>query len=172
MQSQTRQELRLGAQNGPEGEVNQLPDVEGIDDNTKDDWDQTPLSLAAQGGHEAIGNRLLGVNGIDVNSMDKSRRTPLSRVASSGHRAVVELPLSVKGINVNHKDDRDQTPLSWAASEGHTAVVEPLLRRVGGGRVVNFSRALSHQHRASAIHSDTTLASSKDDSGVSSGSSN
>jgi hypothetical protein len=84
----------------------------GHEPDSKDSYDQTPLSLAE--------------DGVDLNSKDRNDRTPLSYAAENGHEAVVKLLLAEDGVDLNSKDGYDKTPLSHAARNGHEAVVKLL----------------------------------------------
>jgi ankyrin repeat protein len=99
----------------------------GADLDSRDKYDQAPLSWAAGNGHEAVVKLLLG-KGADIEAKDKKYcRTPLSLAAEKGHEAVVKLLLD-KGADLESKDNKyGQTPLSLAAGNGHEAAVKLLL---------------------------------------------
>jgi ankyrin repeat protein len=56
---------------------------EGVDRDSKDGYDPTPLSWAARKGYEAVVKLLLTRNGVDPDSKDRSGRTPLSWAAGA-----------------------------------------------------------------------------------------
>ena len=99
----------------------------GVDPDSKDKNNRTPLSWAASNGHETIVNLLLS-NSVDPDAKDDSGTTPLSYAASEGHETVVNILLS-KGVNPDPRDDLGWTPLIWAALHGYEKVVNILLSK-------------------------------------------
>jgi ankyrin repeat protein len=68
---------------------------DGVDPDSKDIFNQTPLSRAAENRHVAVVRLLLAKGGVDPASKDIFDRTPLSWAAENGHKGVVKL-LSAK----------------------------------------------------------------------------
>ncbi|KAI9762368.1 MAG: hypothetical protein M1840_001261 [Geoglossum simile] len=101
--------------------VTLLLGVSSVSADSKNRFDQTPLSLAAQPGHDAVVKLLLDVKDVDANSKNTYRQTPLSVAARFGYEAVVKLLLGAKAVRVNSEDSWCQRPLWWAASNGHTS---------------------------------------------------
>lgn len=100
---------------------------EGADIETKDQYNQTPLSWASAKGHRIIVKMLLE-RGADLESHDSFEQTPLLRAAKNGHKAVVSLLLE-KDAETESKDIMSQTPLLWAAENGHEDVVRLLVEK-------------------------------------------
>jgi len=70
--------LLLAAGNGNEAVVKLLLTKDGVDPDSKDNTDRTPLWWAARSGREAVVKLLLAKDGVDPDSKDKYGRTPLS----------------------------------------------------------------------------------------------
>jgi ankyrin repeat protein len=123
--------LHLVASIGLAKIVRLLLEQEGVDANSKDRYNRTPLWIAAFSGHEAVVQILLEHEGVDADSKDSDGQTPLSWAAENGHEAVVRLLLEQEGVDVDSKDNGGRTPLSWAVSGGHEAMVRLLLEHKG-----------------------------------------
>ncbi|KFA69488.1 hypothetical protein S40285_09458 [Stachybotrys chlorohalonatus IBT 40285] len=104
---------------------------DGINPDSKDNLDRTPLSWAAERGHEEVVKLLLAKDGINPDLKDNSGRTPLLWATKHGHEGVVKLLLAKDGINTDSKDNSGRTPLSWAAERGHEELVKLLLAKDG-----------------------------------------
>ncbi|KAI9782385.1 MAG: hypothetical protein M1839_005258 [Geoglossum umbratile] len=104
-----------------------LVELGGVELDSKDSNDRTPLSWAAWKGHETVVELLLA-KAADVDSKDSSGRTSLLWAAGNGHEAVVKLLLE-KTTDVDSKDISGWTPLLWAARCGREAVVKLLFEK-------------------------------------------
>ncbi|KAJ6092624.1 ankyrin [Penicillium sp. IBT 16267x] len=98
-----------------------------VDVDSKEIFDQTPLSLAAEWGHEAV-VRLLVEAGAEINSKDDDDRTPLFRAAKNGYEDIVKLLLDWGAF-----DTRDgvtsSKALCEAANIGDEDIVQLFLER-------------------------------------------
>jgi hypothetical protein len=97
-----------------------------VDADSKDSYNQTPLSRAAGNGHEAIVKLLLNTGKVDADWKGRYGWTPLWRAAENGHEATVKLLLDTGKVDADSKDDYNQTPLSRAVENGHEAIVKLL----------------------------------------------
>ncbi|PQE33485.1 Ankyrin repeat-containing domain protein [Rutstroemia sp. NJR-2017a WRK4] len=62
-----------------------------VEPDSKDGYNQTPLSHAAKKGHEAIVQLLLATGKVEPDLKDYDERTPLSYAAEGGYEAIVQL---------------------------------------------------------------------------------
>ncbi|RGP70022.1 hypothetical protein FSPOR_4313 [Fusarium sporotrichioides] len=112
----------------------------GMEPDTRDESDRTPLSYASEEGHADIVSQLLDFP-VDVEFKSifldhETPRTALSYAAQQGHTRVVKLllergkaaPDSKPSLEVGHLE---RTPLSFASEAGHQDVVDILLRAEG-----------------------------------------
>ena len=104
-----------------------LLDTGRVEVDSKDMYDQTPLSWAAENGQEATVKLLLNTGNFEVDSKDIDGWTPLLLAARKGQEATVKLLLDTGKVNIDSKDMYGRTPLSWAAGNGHEAIVKQLL---------------------------------------------
>ncbi|KAH8724028.1 ankyrin repeat-containing domain protein, partial [Phaeosphaeriaceae sp. PMI808] len=95
---------------------------QGVNPDTRDTRNSTPLWWAARGGHEAIVRCLLDTSIVDIDARDDVGRTPLFWAAANGYERVVKL-LLVKGAIPYVADKDGHTPLSIAKKNGEYAVV-------------------------------------------------
>ncbi|KAI1859367.1 hypothetical protein JX265_010370 [Neoarthrinium moseri] len=116
------------AKNGHYEVVELLLETEQVEVDSKNNYNQTPLSWAAENGHTKVVKLLLETKEVEVNSKDNYGQTPLSWAAENGHYEVVKLLLETKEVEVDSKDtEYGRTPLSWVAGNGHAEVVKLLL---------------------------------------------
>ncbi len=122
--------LWIASNNGREGIVARLLEVEGLDVNLGHPDDAcSPLYVACEKGHEGVVQLLLAQDAIDVNKATTTDgRAPLHVACQNGHENVVRLLLAQDAVNVNQTLTTDgATPLFIACSKGHRGVVELLL---------------------------------------------
>jgi len=121
--------LGSAAEKGQVAMVKFLLAIEGIEVESKDKYNSTPLFRAAQNGHDGIVKLLLETAQVDVNAKDrKYYEAPLLRAAENGHDRVVRLLLETAQVDVNAKSEpNNETPLWRAAKNGHDRVVRLLL---------------------------------------------
>ncbi|KAG9195028.1 hypothetical protein G6011_00148 [Alternaria panax] len=103
----------------------------GIDVNSRDSCDRTPLMVAAQNGNEAAVEQLLKLGPhrdaeIDQDEEAKAGSTALHLASEFGHASIVKLLLDA-GATINLQDSRGNTPILAAINFGATEVVEVLL---------------------------------------------
>ncbi|KAG0634860.1 ankyrin repeat-containing domain protein [Tuber brumale] len=70
----------------------------GIDPETRDEEQQTPLSVACRHNRLDAVKLLLDDTRVDYNSLDRTGRTALSHAAGSGHKEIVRILLDVTGL--------------------------------------------------------------------------
>ena len=102
----------------------------GLDANTQDVLDSTPLNFALQYRPKNIDPgvvRLLLDNGADPNVLARLQggNTPLHRASRSGRIEIARL-LVEHGANVEAQDDRGKTPLDVATEEQHDEILKLL----------------------------------------------
>jgi ankyrin repeat protein len=114
-------QLYNAAKTGHEKVVRKLL-VQGVDPDSKNTRDATPLWQAANAGHESVLRLLLDTQAVDVESKNDAGRTPLFMAASRGHKGIVRLLLE-KGANPYIADIEGQTPLSMAEKNGQKMVI-------------------------------------------------
>jgi hypothetical protein len=102
---------------------------EGIDVNSVDEKNRTPVIIAAQYGHIDTLRLVLGTGLADVNRQDVDLMTALQHASQNGFVDVVKLLLSVDGIDVNKPHKFGMTPLHWAAQKGFVEIGDLLLAR-------------------------------------------
>ena len=99
--------LLIGCVGSPDihgaAEVGDVANVEelladGVDPNTQDKYEQTPLHLAALNGHTQL-SRLLLEQGAEVNAKNIDGATPLHVAAMNGHIEVARFLLEHKGVD-------------------------------------------------------------------------
>eukprot|EP00640_Fibrocapsa_japonica_P003963 CAMPEP_0113943834 /NCGR_PEP_ID=MMETSP1339-20121228/28444_1 /TAXON_ID=94617 /ORGANISM="Fibrocapsa japonica" /LENGTH=870 /DNA_ID=CAMNT_0000948801 /DNA_START=93 /DNA_END=2705 /DNA_ORIENTATION=+ /assembly_acc=CAM_ASM_000762 len=109
---------------------------DGVDINSRD-WDQlTPLIAASTSGHLDIVKLLVG-QGADVNAKDKDGITALMEASIMDRKEIVKFLLE-KDADVNAQTISEVTPLWLAAGEGRKDIV-PLL--IAKGADVNTKRS-------------------------------
>ena len=109
-------------ENGEERVVRALIAEKGIEINSRDEMDETPLSLAVSRGYEGTIEALLAAKGIDVDSKDIYSRTPISRAAARGHYGIVIALLATNRADVHWKDRQGYTALQWATERNHDSI--------------------------------------------------
>lgn len=92
---------------------------EGVDADSRDTRNRTPLSYAARWGHRAEGLVILMLNrnDADANSKDTENRTPLSYAAQRGDKGPrkVRFLLAQNDVDAHSNDDQGCTPLYYAS---------------------------------------------------------
>lgn len=73
----------------------------GIDPETRDGEQQTPLCVASKHNRLEAVKILIDDGRVDVNSTDRSGRTPLSLAAGDGHVQIVKALLNDERVDVN-----------------------------------------------------------------------
>lgn len=104
----------------------------GINLETRDERDWTPLMISAFNGKEAAA-MLLIQHGARIETKDKNGYSPIHWAAFNGFSNVVGL-LIRSGANTNALSNFGWTPLMQAATRGHTIVAAQL---IAGGALVN-----------------------------------
>ena len=102
--------------------VKSLIENNAVDIESKDGFNQTPLSVACEKGHLEVVKFLVKHN-ADIESKDFLNRTPLRLACEEGHLKVVKLLVECNA-DIENKDKQGMTPLSWACREGHLEVVK------------------------------------------------
>jgi len=99
----------------------------GVDLDTPDRNQHTPLFTAAAGGHEEV-VAILVESKADLNWRDLQGHSPLFAAAERGHMHVV-LQLMRHGASLNQADFHNRTPMWIAAARGRTEIVRELVER-------------------------------------------
>ncbi|TFK17209.1 ankyrin [Coprinopsis marcescibilis] len=125
-----RTALALAAANGHIETVQLLIGVEGIDIESSDTDQLTPLTEASYGGHVQVVDMLLEV--IDADHVNAGRRTALMQAAIQNHTEVMKSLLRVQAINVNDREPENSdgdgdSALTLAAFSGCIDAVRLLL---------------------------------------------
>jgi len=120
-------DIHDAAGSGNLGRVKTLVE-DGVDVNSQDGSDWTPLHRAAINGHTETAQLLLA-QGAQIDARSEYGRTPLHLAAAGGQVEVAELLLS-QGAQVDAQNGDNETPLHWAAHNGHIETVQ-LLRSQG-----------------------------------------
>lgn len=97
----------------------------GVDLETKEFRDFTPIRIAARNGHFNI-VKYLAVQGAKIDARALDGATPLEHAASKGHFEIVKY-LIEKGANVNNKDEGGDFPLGEAARSGYLDIITLLI---------------------------------------------
>lgn len=105
-----------------------LLDMDDIELNARDRWQQTPLLLAADMGQDMIVQKLLERDGVDVHAVDVHGNNALIRAAIQGRVQCTNILLTRRDIDVNDPDSVGGTALAAAAFRGHEAVARLLLQ--------------------------------------------
>lgn len=119
----------------------------GVDVDTRDERNWTPLTLAAFNGNEHLA-ALLIQNGAKVGARDKNGYTPLHWAVFQGRSKMADL-LIAQGADVNAASQYGWTPLMQAATRGHVIAAAKLL--ANGARVNDASQdGWTALHKAAA----------------------
>lgn len=106
--------------------------LSGVDLESRDERNWTPLMISAFNGNEKLAMVLI-CKGANIHPRDKNGYTALHWTAYNGFDKVVDL-LIREGAEVNARSDYGWTPLMQAATRGHVVVV---MRLIAGGANVN-----------------------------------
>jgi ankyrin repeat protein len=98
----------------------------GVDMESRDERDWTPLMISSFNGNEKLAIFLIRC-GAKVQAQDQNGYTPLHWSAFNGYEKVVELLLE-KSAQVNARSQFGWTALMQAATRGHIKVVKKLLK--------------------------------------------
>jgi ankyrin repeat protein len=103
--------LQFTAVTGNKAVVKLLLTKGGVDADSKNPNERTPLLWAVEGGHEAVVVKLLlAKEDVDLDPKDLNRRIPLSKAAWEGYEAVVKLLLAWDSVEADLKDEDGQIP--------------------------------------------------------------
>lgn len=123
-----RSALHWATESGNGAVVELLLGVDGLDVDSTDKHDRTPLSKAAQNGYEEVAQMLVTRADVQVDRADvRYRQTPLGWAAEYGHGGILQMLLATGRVAVDHRDCDNRTPLCWAATNGFDKVVRLLL---------------------------------------------
>jgi ankyrin repeat protein len=124
--------VSYAAENGQKAVVQLLLATDGVDPDSKDRDDRTPLLWTVDSEywgtsgykHVEVVKLLLATQGVNPNSRYVDGQTPLSRGAQSRREAMFKLLLA-NSVNLDSKDNHGITLLSWAARTRHDAAANP-----------------------------------------------
>lgn len=122
--SELRKQLMLASKGGQAGPIARLLNF-GLDVNTRDDENNTPLIIAAENGHAEAVKALLEA-GADLDARNQQRTSALSAACSRGHLDATRV-LVEAGASLAVKNVEGFTPLALACRRGHLEVVKLLL---------------------------------------------
>jgi len=124
------------AGNGDLETLRDLLEVEDINVNYQNRYNNTALTLAAHEGHLEIVKALLADKRIEVNEIgDYDESSALILAAREGHLEIVKVLLADKRVNINSKTSSGWSALWEAAFEKHTEIVKALL---AAGADINY----------------------------------
>lgn len=115
--------------------VSYLAAYPGINLNSRNGHDSTPLREACTEGYEEIAVILLEA-GADVNLSNLHRVTPLIAAAEKGHVNIVKMLLAHPEIDVNLKVINGSTALDYAQHNGHEECAELLKTHQSSNRCI------------------------------------
>ncbi len=99
----------------------------GVEVDSKDELENTPLHHAAENGHANLSEFLIA-EGADLEARNHYGRTPMALASCRGHKQMVEVLLA-KGADFNTKDIWYKRLLHHAAENGHSELAEFLIDR-------------------------------------------
>ena len=118
--------LTFASRDGMYGIVENLLRKPGIDINSQDRWQATPLIHAIITGNDHIAALLLD-DGADANIKDVNGRSPLTLAVLGGKHDIVQKLLQKPGIEINSRDQGQGSPLIHAVTTGDANMVALLL---------------------------------------------
>ena len=119
--------LHYAANNDNEALLNLALGVPGVDVNSSDQDQETPLMRACQLGHVNIADLLCHADNIDVNLRDSSGRTALLHAVLENHAGCVEVLRATNGVDWNIKDEDGDSALSVAVDQGYAEILKIIL---------------------------------------------
>ena len=107
-----------------------LPEQNGVNPDTPDEYGRTPLSFSAQNGHEGVVRILLERNDVNPNTVGiLFHQTPLARGAQDRREGVLKILLERNDVNLGTADEDGRTQLLLATHNGHERIVKLLSER-------------------------------------------
>ena len=94
--------------------------------NTVNEYDQTPMQASAEEGNKSEILRLLINNGSKVNALDNHDNTPLHLAAFTGHDEAITLLIKA-GAELDVVNKNGDTPLDLAERQGHSEAARLLI---------------------------------------------
>ncbi|XXQ39491.1 Ankyrin repeat domain-containing protein [Plasmodiophora brassicae] len=156
-----RNVLQWAAANGEELIVELLVKALGVDVNSHDADEMTPLHWAAVQGHYRIFEVLMDAPAVNVNARSGTGMSPLHLAAYYGRRDIVELLLGAPGVDLDAKDDMQQTALDIASDAGYADIVDLLRPRRHEGLSQGDRNDQPRRRTSAADHITRTLGAAK-----------
>ncbi|XP_046582780.1 CARD- and ANK-domain containing inflammasome adapter protein-like [Haliotis rubra] len=138
--------LHYACRGGDVRTVQFLLSQDGVQVNSEDVGNTTPVMDAARYGHRDI-VELLAKKGADLSLRDSDGNNVLHHACQEGHARTVRFLLSQNGVHVNGEGGGNRTPVMDAAKQGHRYIVGLLacnyadlsLRDSGGNNVLHLA---------------------------------